>query len=96
MYDEAAMMGLDDETREKVEAEKEAFDNLSDSINAVNQELSGGKIQKAIRGLEKQTRHLSDAFKDGKNMSQTFMEAFEDVGLGPLESPVKHLASSFG
>jgi hypothetical protein len=96
MYDEAAMMDLSDEEKQKVESEKESFDGLAESINAVKEELSGGKIQRAFLTAGKTVDAFSKALKDTEGKTDDLGDAFAEIGKGTiLEKPLRELGNKF-
>ena len=88
MYDVEKMESddLDDEKRQEIEEEISNLQEINDKLNAVEDELDGGKIQKIFRGLAKASTDTSKALKGTSKASDMLEEEFGNLadkfGLG--------------
>ena len=88
MYDVEKMGSddLDDEKRQEIEEEISNLQEINDKLNAVEDELDGGKIQKIFRGLAKASTDTSKALKGTSKASDMLEEEFGNLadkfGLG--------------
>ena len=88
MYDVEKMESddLDDEKRQEIEEEISNLQQINDKLNAVEDELDGGKIQKIFRGLAKASTDTSKALKGTSKASDMLEEEFGNLadkfGLG--------------
>lgn len=78
MYDVEKMESddLDDEKRQEIEEEISSLQEINDKLNAVEDELDGGKIQKVFRTLEKATDGASKALKKEAKAADLLEEEF--------------------
>ena len=81
MYDVEKMASddLDDEKRQEIEEEISNLQEINDKLNAVEDELDGGKIQKVFRTLEKATDGASKALKKEAKAADLLEEEFGDL-----------------
>lgn len=81
MYDVEKMASddLDDEKRQEIEEEINNLQEINDKLNAVEDELDGGKIQKVFRTLEKATDGASKALKKEAKAADLLEEEFGDL-----------------
>lgn len=79
MYDVEKMEGASPETAVKVQEEYNELQELRNKINEVNDELDGGKIQKIVKGLAKASTATSKALKGTEKASDMLNDAFGDL-----------------
>lgn len=79
MYDVAAMErdNLSQEKRAEIEKELNTLQEINDQLNAVEDELDGGKIQKIFRGLEKGSKGVQKVLKQEGKTRQNVNKAFD-------------------
>lgn len=79
MYDVAAMDrdNLSQEKRAEIEKELNTLQEINDQLNAVEDELDGGKIQKIFRGLEKGSKGVQKVLKQEGKTRQNVNKAFD-------------------